>query len=360
MIKIEETHSLCHICYRHVPCVVYEADGKIKMDKVCPEHGATTFIVENSSEFYYNQEYSDNNRFGQLDGIIFDVTNRCNLNCPHCYQIPDSKSIDKTDNEIIREIEEELSVDGTFSLNFAGAEPTLRMGLPSFIKTLYSKFGKEVSLMTNGIKFANKEYVRNLVNTGGFRKPSIGLNHWSYQGEVVHNKQLKGIDNLHEFGIVPVIGYTLESYDHLYDVIPEAVRLYNEGKATFVRIRLGSDIGRTPSEPFRTLSDNVERVKSVCNELGYSFKILPADNNIYHQMVDINGLQVRVIQWPDATNILLSELQTGPYAKFYDGPVSNFVHQVILRDAFVNMKLPKLDDVPKQYTRNHIVLHKDN
>jgi organic radical activating enzyme len=291
-----------------------------------------------------------------LDGIIFDVTNRCNLNCPHCYQIPDAKSIDKTDAEIINEIEEELSIDNTFSLNFAGAEPTLRMGLAGLLKTLKERFGKETSLMTNGIKFANAKYLKNLVDSGGFRKPSIGLNHWSYQGETVHKKQLAGIDNLYDLGISAVIGYTLESYDHLYDVIPEAVRLYSEGKAKFVRIRLGSDIGRTPDEPFKTLSDNVGRVQQVCNELGYSFELLPADNNIYHQMVNINGLEVRVIQWPDATNILLSELQTGPFAKFYDGPVSNFVHQVILRDAFINLKLPKLDIVPIQYTRNSIVL----
>jgi organic radical activating enzyme len=326
------------------------------MDKVCPEHGHSTFIVENSADFYHNQIYSNENMFGMLDGIIFDVTNRCNLNCPHCYQIPDSKSIDKTDEQIILEIEEELTVDGTFSLNFAGAEPTLRMGLAGLLKKLHEKFGKETSLMTNGIKFANASYLKNLVASGGFRKPSIGLNHWSYQGETVHKKQLIGIDNLHKLGIVPVIGYTLESYDHLYDVIPEAVRLYKEGKAKFVRIRLGSDIGRTPDEPFKTLSDNVARVKQVCDELGYGFELLAADNNIYHQMVNINGLEVRVIQWPDATNILLSELQTGPYAKFYDGPVSNFVHQVILRDAFINMKLPKLDSVPIQYTRNQIVL----
>lgn len=356
MTKIEDSHGLCHICYKHIPCTVYEQEGKIKMDKHCPEHGTSTVIVENSAEFYYSQVYTTENMFGMLDGIIFDVTNRCNLNCPHCYQIPDAKSTDKTEEEIIKEIDDEMSVDSSFSINFAGAEPTLRIGLPSFIKRLYQRYGKQVSLMTNGIKFANETYVKNLVESGGFRKPSIGLNHWSYQGETVHNKQLAGIDNLHKHGVVAVIGYTLESYDHLYDVIPEAVGLYNQGKAKFVRIRLGSDIGRTPDEPFRTLSDNVARVKAVCEELGYSFKLLAADNNIYHQMVDINGLQVRVIQWPDATNILLSELQTGPYAKFYNGPVSNFVHQVILRDAFVNLKLPQLDTVPEQYTRNSIVL----
>jgi uncharacterized Fe-S cluster-containing radical SAM superfamily protein len=356
MIKIQDTHSLCNQCYRHIPAVVYEDAGKIKMDKVCPEHGASTVIIEHSSEFYYGQEYTSENMFGALDGIIFDVTNRCNLNCPHCYQIPNAKSIDKTDSEIIKEIEEEMSVNDAFQLNFAGAEPTLRVGLPSFLKKLNDRFNKQVGFLTNGVKFSNETYVKNLINSGGFRKPTIGLNHWSYQGRTVHNKQLTGIDHLYNHGIIPVIGYTLESYDHLPDVISEAVALNDQGKSKFVRIRMGSDIGRTPDEPFKTLSDNVLRVKEVCTQLGYSFNLVKSDNNIYHQMADINGLQVRIIQWPDANNILLSELQTGPYAKFYNGPVSNFVHQVILRDAFVNLKLPQLDVVPEQYTRNHIVL----
>jgi hypothetical protein len=47
----------------------------------------------------------------------------------------------------------------------------------------------------------------------------------------------------------------------------------------------------------------------------------------------------------------LDYLKTGPWSYFYDGPVTNFVHQVIMRDATINNNLPKLDEVPFIYTR---------
>jgi hypothetical protein len=45
----------------------------------------------------------------------------------------------------------------------------------------------------------------------------------------------------------------------------------------------------------------------------------------------------------------MEELKTGPWSQFYDGPVTNFVHQVITRDAFKNNGLPMLDTVPEDY-----------
>jgi hypothetical protein len=103
-----------------------------------------------------------------------------------------------------------------------------------------------------------------------------------------------------------------------------------------------TDISETEYEQQKLFLD---RCATTCRDLNVHLFL------VCHTRKMMNDEQI-----PDATNILLSELQTGPFAKFYNGPVSNFVHQVILRDAFVNLKLPQLDTVPEQYTRNSIVL----
>jgi hypothetical protein len=74
-----------------------------------------------------------------------------------------------------------------------------------------------------------------------------------------------------------------------------------------------------------------------------------SDDNPYHVMLSWNGILLRLIQWPDVTNIDMEELATGPWCQFYDGPITNFVHQVITRDAYKNMNLPQLDLAPTKY-----------
>ena len=90
--------------------------------------------------------------------------------------------------------------------------------------------------------------------------------------------------------------------------------------------------------------------KNIKNILGDDVVISESDNNLYHIMINWNGIDIRLIQWPDITNIDMEELDTGPWCQFYDGPITNFVHQVITRDAYKNMNLPKLDEVPEKYT----------
>jgi organic radical activating enzyme len=345
---IAHTCSLCPECYRHLDAEIYEEDGKIKLIKSCKAHGEFVSIVENDPEFYYNLTYNDTNH--KFKSVLFEVTNKCNLNCPHCYQLPDNKSVDKPESLIISEIE---SVNPQYNLDimFAGAEPTVRKDLPNLITNISLKFNKKISLLTNGVNFSIKNYVDTLINSGlGISRPLIGLNHHTYQGLVVHNKQLKGIDNLNKFDIQPTLGYTVEKTEHLDEIITEAYNLFLQKKTTFIRLRFGSDIGRTPDDPFCTLSDNVKKVKKSAERLGLHFDLLDADNNTYHQMVAINDFPIRVIQWPDVKNIVLDELKMGPWAKFYGGPITNFVHQVIVRDGLINQNRPKLDEVPFRYT----------
>jgi uncharacterized radical SAM superfamily Fe-S cluster-containing enzyme len=340
------TYSLCPICYRHIEAISYEEDGTIRMKKTCPEHGNMDYLVEHSAEFYHKIHSTPVN--DNQNSVIFDVTNKCNLNCPHCYHMPDNKSIDKSIPQVIDEIK---SMPDSFWAILAGAEPTVREDLSELIQEVKNTFGRSVGILTNGLKFSDKTYTKLMVESGLGGPIVLGL---SYDNsKKVRDVQLEGLRNLVEFGLHPMIGITVKDYSCLEDIIREVHDLYRNKIITVgfdnqVRFRFGADIGRTTNEPLKTLSKNLNEIKKVCEKLKLSYIEIPMNNTLVHQLVLIEGMPFRVIQWPNVTNIVMDELCCGPWARFCE-PITNFCHQIILRDGFVNKKLPQLDQSPDKY-----------
>jgi uncharacterized Fe-S cluster-containing radical SAM superfamily protein len=340
MLHIHNTVSLCNICYRHIPAHIIEEDNLIKIVKRCGEHGEFKSVVETDKKFYYSLKHTkDLEVFNQ---VLFEVTDKCQLKCPHCYHLPDNKKIDKPIDQII----EQLTLFPKSCVPMmAGAEPTLRTDFIELVKRVCNTDFSDFQLLSNGVKFANKDFTQKVYNAG-LRKVCIGLNHWSYQGKTVHSKQLKAIDNLISAGFhLPYVGYTLESLDHLSDVLNEIDLLKDKDIWQF-RIRCGSFIGRSGDQKRSYLSNLVNEIKKHTVE---DCELLGLDDNTYHVMMKRKGALLRLIQWPDVTNIDMEELATGPWCQFYDGPITNFVHQVITRDAYTNNKLPQLDICPSKY-----------
>lgn len=339
MLFIHNTVSICDHCYRHVPAIVYEDEGVIKISKNCSEHGILTGIVETDPEFYYGLNH---NHYHGSTQVLFEVTDRCNLNCPHCYHLPDNKIKDKPISSLIEQLKQFPS-DCTPCL--AGAEPTMRRDFVELCNAVNElNFGK-LNILTNGLKLADKSYVKEIKDTG---KPIIllGLNHWSYQGKAVHNKQLKAINNLiDEDFMFGYVGYTIESLDDVPEILEEIDKIDHPNIHQY-RIRCGSFIGRSSDQQRSYLSNIVKKIKSI---LGDEVCLGQNDDNPYHVIMHWGNKRLRIIQWPDVTNIDMEELNCGPWCNFYSGPITNFVHQVITRDAYINNKLPQLDLVPKKY-----------
>ena len=340
MLFIHNTVSLCDHCYRHVPAVVYEHDNKILMKKHCPEHGDIDSVVEIDTEFYYSlnhHKYID--LFYQ---ILFEASDRCQLSCPHCYHLPDNKVQDRPIEEIIQQIKQFPKYSAPM---LAGAEATLR---PDFVELCaeINKLGfKSFELISNGLRFADMEFTTSCFNAG-LKTMCLGLNHPSYQGEKVHKKQLRGLNNLLETGFtIKYVGYTIEDYDHIPFILDE-IKSINHERIDHYRIRCGSFIGRSNDQQRGYLSVLVRKIKE---HLGGEVVPYLSDDNPYHVMLQWNNIMLRVIQWPDVTNIDMEELNTGPWCQLYDGPITNFVHQVITRDAYKNKGLSKLDLPPVKY-----------
>lgn len=357
-----ETVSLCERCYRHVPAKKFIRDGSVWMSKQCPEHGYSEYMIERDADFYNNLKF-DPYGYDVPSGIMIEVTDRCNLKCPHCYHEPENATTDKPIDLIMSQLESWPRDAGSVIL--AGAEPTLRKDLPDLIRRIYhwqqatSRVDQDITILTNGVKFADQEWVQK-IKDAGCRAVMIGLNHHTYQGDTVHQKQLQGIKNCKEAGIIVYyVGYTLENLDHIPDVLEEIQKLGNS--ALQYRVRAGSDIGRNPDEPRYYLSDHVKTIKEFVISRGWSWEKIPADDNLYHYMVKINGITHRLIQWSDPKTIDMEELRCGPWCDFVPNkPITNFLHQIMLRDAAVNKNMPLWDTVPKRYRfRNREEMRQD-
>lgn len=346
MLFINKTISLCDHCYSHVPAIVYENDDKILMKKLCPTHGEIDSIVEIDTEFYYNLEHKKD--FVSFNQVLFEVTDRCQLSCPHCYHLPDNKTIDKPLESIIDQIK--LLPQDCMPM-MAGAEATLRKDFIELCSRINDLNFEEFSLITNGIKFSNKTFAKQC-SSAGLKQMCFGLNHSSYQGEKIHSKQLVALNNLIELDYnLGYVGYTIESLDDVPDILEE-IKKINHPSINHYRIRCGSFIGRSLDKQRSYLSNLVKKVKSI---LGDDVQRGIYDDNPYHVMMEWGDIKLRLIQWPDVTNIDMEELNTGPWCQFAEGPITNFVHQVIVRDAHRNMSLPQLDFAPTKYHYKRIL-----
>jgi hypothetical protein len=325
-----------------VPAVVYEDQGQILMRKRCDHHGEIISVVETDPEFYY--ALSSTGTLATQDSVLVDVTDRCQLKCPHCYHLPDNAQEDRATQEILDQISK---FPRTAGIELAGAEATLRSNfadLCSKVRDLNFKF----SVLTNGVALSSRRLAKRYFDAG-LQSMQLGLNHHSYQGKKVHSQQLAGLANAVEIGYnINYVGYTLESLDDLPAVLIEIHKISTQYQISEFRIRCGSFIGRSSDSQRSYLSVLMKRATDI---LGNKLVIDRSQwfANPYKLAATWNNTNLRFIQWPDVTNIDMEELVTGPWAQFYDGAATNFVHNVITRDAYTNNRMPKLDLVPQRY-----------
>lgn len=350
---MNETFSMCGICYRHIPATRLFKDTGVYLSKHCPVHGHQEDLVEIDTEFYKQQLYVKR----QPSSYWIDVTNRCNLDCPHCYQMPNNDSTDPSIDYIIDEIKS-LPNNG-YPLSLVGAEPTTRKDLDILIKKIQELEGKPRTIMivTNGINLAKYDYAKKFKGIPNL-KWTIGLNHPNYNGDSIRQKQEQGIKNCVDLGLViKNFTYTLGTIDQLPEVLDEVQKWKHENICDNARIQLGVEIGRTPDDHGKELylSDLVKETKKICEFKNWNFEYSLENSNRTHYAVKINNIIHRLIKWCDVKTIDFEETQSESWASLVPNqPMSTLLHQVILRDRFVNNKLPLYDSIPKKYRNNEI------
>jgi molybdenum cofactor biosynthesis enzyme MoaA len=346
---IKNTLSLCEHCYRHVPAVSFERDGSIWLEKTCEVHGRAEHMVEPNAEFYLNYKYPRHT----LQSYLIEVTNRCNLKCPHCYQLPDNMSKDPSIESLLSFVK--AWPDDGYPMSLCGAEPTTRKDLPELITGIQSLPGKprNILVLTNGVNLADVEYAKQFQKFENVVW-SFGLNHPNYQGKTVRAKQIQGLQNCLELGLkIKGMSYTLENLDQMEYCLNEIQEFGKTIKGQY-RVRCGADIGRYPGDPKIFLSQLVKQAKDICKKNNWTVDVVETNGNRAHYPLIINGIPVKIIQWPDVTTLDLSEMQTEAMSDILPGkPPSPLIHQVLLRDGAVNKGLPLYDTIPEEYITNY-------
>lgn len=340
------TVSLCQHCHQHVPAYNYHTNNQYWMSKSCVLHGTSDHMIERDYSFIKNlnpEPYPLHFPF-----VLVEVTDRCNVECPHCYHMPDNDTHDSPPDQLVARIREWYQPG--LGICLAGAEPSLHKNIVGLIKQISNEFNLEYFMMlTNGIRFSDMDLLQQC-QAAGLKSINVGLNHPSYlNNPTIRRKQLAAIDNALTLGMLAngYIGYTMSSISELEDILEETTNS-NWNPAMF-RIRYGSDIGHYPDQERMYVSDIYKLTKAWCERKGKSFTPINRDDNIYHVMVKIDEKVYRLIQWCDETDIDMEELRSGPWCDFVQDGITNFLHQVIRRDTLKNKKIPLPDTPPLRY-----------
>jgi hypothetical protein len=203
------------------------------------------------------------------------------------------------------------------------------------------------------VNLSKREYVEQFIEFDNLMW-TIGLNHPDYQGHAVRNKQMEGIKNAKELGLrIKNVSYTLEDLSQL-EYCLEEIQSFGYSICEQYRVRCGANIGRYPGGPKIFLSDMIAEVEIIAKKHQWELGVAVGEGNRAHYPMTINGILVKIIQWPDVCTIDLREVQTEAIADILPGkPPSPLVHQVILRDAMINKGLPLYDTIPQEYIDNY-------
>ncbi|MCD6323988.1 MAG: radical SAM protein [Desulfurococcales archaeon] len=177
---IRYTQSICPYCYRLLPAVIVERDGKYYIRKVCPEHGEIEEVYQGSAEWARRIEkwfvegrgsryvYTDvtapcpfscglcplHKNHTALANLV--ATNRCDLDCWYCFFFAEKVGYvyEPTIEQIKFMVQQYLKQGITPVIQITGGEPTLREDLVDIVKLLKEMGVTHIQLNTNITKFA--------------------------------------------------------------------------------------------------------------------------------------------------------------------------------------------------------------
>jgi radical SAM protein with 4Fe4S-binding SPASM domain len=137
--------------------------------------------------------------------IVWNFTNRCNLNCLHCHQdsSPKSSAKELTTSQAFKVIDN-MSDAGVAILTFSGGEPLLRRDLYAAVKRA-ADLGMLCTVASNGTLMTRETSVK--LAKAGIRRVEIGLDGATAEThDFLRNKQgsfeatMKGIKNCADLG----------------------------------------------------------------------------------------------------------------------------------------------------------------
>jgi uncharacterized radical SAM superfamily Fe-S cluster-containing enzyme len=195
-MKIKATKTLCPICNATIEGSITEAEGRIWLERSCPEHGHFRDLYWSDAGLYHKfdkfesvgrgvenpnrtampdccPEYCGLCNFHKSGTLLanIDLTNRCNLDCDFCFANAQACGFvyEPTFEEVIgmlKLLREQKPVPAP-AVQFSGGEPTMREDLMEIIRSAKELGFPQVQIATNGIKLARDiSYAEELKDAG--------------------------------------------------------------------------------------------------------------------------------------------------------------------------------------------------
>lgn len=330
------TKSLCPVCYKEVPAVVYTTD-KVWITKQCNVHGGFTGLVERSIEWFeFCEKQASKNIYS---GYLIDITDKCNISCKYCYhkENGDERSVE----DIVKEAEENKHL-APFILT--GGEPTTHSELPRLLVEL-NKIG-QTNILTNGVNLT-EEYLLSLIASGltkdGILDISLSMHKESNGADIRFLELCKRL-GLRIWTCLFVID-KLEQINEAFDIMTPLL-----DTVCSIRIKAASNIWR---------ETEVKNKLFVSDMLAYLTQVGDTElvtegvyNKVSYANVLFEGRKVELVSWYDVTNVDLYDIDCPPYFKAFDGSVNNFVTTGLVNEGLrkqlgLNCRRAFYCDIPK-------------
>jgi hypothetical protein len=208
---------------------IVEKDGRIVMEKDCPEHGHFEDVMSIDPAFFTRLESlypgrdfkipkdglhehgSSSIKYGRGAVLTIDLTNRCNMMCNPCFMDANQVGfVHELEWEDVRELLDNaiaIKPKRQLSVQFSGGEPTLS---PHFIPAI--RYARElgyfsVQCATNGIRFAQDESFAKEAAEAGLRFAylqfdGVGNEHNQHrQVGNLYDVKLRAVEHLKKYGI---------------------------------------------------------------------------------------------------------------------------------------------------------------
>ena len=218
-----QNRGICSKCTRVAPAHHIKRDGKVYLVKECSECGPTETLVSSNAKRYLQKRDMMNYEGTSVHTcglnciscrthiaptlVFLDVTNRCNMNCPICLaNIPSMGFRFDPPMAYFDKIFQRLAqFESKPKIQLFGGEPTVRKDLIDIINLARNKYGLHARVTTNGLRLADEEYCKQLVETGiqfmfsfDGRHPSIYEK--TRNSTAVYEQKMKALENLGRFG----------------------------------------------------------------------------------------------------------------------------------------------------------------
>jgi len=187
--------SLCPECMKVIEARLFEEDGKVFMEKTCPQHGLVRDLYWSDAEIYLKAEkwaFSDGqgllnprvrratrcpdqcglcNRHTSHTGLgNIDLTNRCDLVCPICFANANVAGYvyEPSYEEIVQMLKAfrgEQPVAGRM-IQFSGGEPTLHPRFLDIVRASRRLGFSHVQIASNGINLSDHRFAAECAEAG--------------------------------------------------------------------------------------------------------------------------------------------------------------------------------------------------